>query len=243
MNIKQITQHKRIYVVIPAYNESQSISQVVRDVLKNTFVTRCIVVDDGSTDDTGTYAKKAGAIVLRLPENGGVGRALKVGMVHAYLRHADYVITLDADGQHSPAYIPKLLQAIDNTCEYVIASRYVKQTPRCTQYMRALATKIISLAIEKKHAIRIYDATSGFRLISRRVVRLLSKTYPDTFSEPEIILQLIERKILISEISVPMLPRKYGRSTISFIKGVYMLAYILVKIILSPTRRFSLPQA
>ncbi len=222
-----------IAVLIPAYNEAASIARVVSGVLQNRNIAKCVVVDDGSIDHTGVNARKAGAYVLRMSKNSGAGAALRAGLAAIVKSKVDYIITLDADGQHDPVYIPRLLNGISQNNEFVIASRYIKQTPNSTQYLRRFATKIISMAIEKAYSVKVSDPTSGFRIMTKRVAQLLSGAYPTRFSEPEIILLLIKNHIQFSEISIPMSPRLYGRSSISFLRGTLMFAYILIKIMKS----------
>ena len=105
---------KRVLIIIPAWNESGSIADVVAEVRGELPGVSVIVVDDGSTDDTSLRAAAAGAIVARLPYNLGVGGAMRTGYRYARDHGFDVAIQVDADGQHDPRYIPKLVDALDD---------------------------------------------------------------------------------------------------------------------------------
>ena len=123
-----------IYAIIPAFNEAKSVATIIQAVLKN--VSKCIVVDDGSTDNTESVAHKAGARVIHLPLNTGTGSATKAGIRYAAANGANVVCLLDADGQHNASYIPSLLMELRNGADLVIGSRYSKPTRSSTSLFR-----------------------------------------------------------------------------------------------------------
>ncbi len=231
MNNTKSSTCKKVFVVIPAYNEAPSIGAIVKSALSLRRIDTCVVVDDGSQDDTAVLARRSGAVIIQSSHNEGTGSAVKKGLQYSLQKHADAVVIMDADGQHDPVYIPKLLSRLHDNVDYVIASRYYLDTPQSTQKIRAFATQIISMIFRKFLGIKIFDSTSGFRAINRVGLEYLCMNYPKIFPEPEIILNLQKKKFSIAEISIPMGIRKYGHSSISLCKGLYLIGYIFIKIV------------
>src|SRR5215471_16493047 len=114
---------KRVLIVIPAWNEAGSIGEVITELGGELPGVDVLVVDDGSTDQTAAIATAAGATVARLPFNLGVGGAMRLGYRYGYEHGYDVVIQLDADGQHDPRYVPKLVDALDEA-DLVIGARF-----------------------------------------------------------------------------------------------------------------------
>lgn len=216
--------------VIPAYNEEKTIGRIVEQTLN--YIDTCFVVNDGSTDRTAFLAEKAGARVINKRLNSGSGRAIQTGLKTALKNNFSYFILLDADGQHNPKYIKKLLAAIERfKADLVIASRYLKKTEHCTSFFRRLGTRLISFLFFWKFRLPITDPTSGFRCFNRQTAVLAVKNYGIIFPEPEVLIALIGEEKKIMEISVPMEKRKYGRTSISPLRAFYLMFYILSRII------------
>lgn len=156
-----------LLAIIPAYNESAHIGGVVRAALAHLPV---LVIDDGSTDDTAAQARSAGAQVLVQSPNQGKGAALLRGFSAALEAGAEAVITLDADGQHDPAEIPAFLQRWNETrADLIIGQRDFRHMPPVRRLSNTLGTALFSWAAGQ----RIADNQSGYRLISRRLLRRL----------------------------------------------------------------------
>jgi len=154
-----------VFIVVAAYNEAGAIGEVVREL--RAAYPRVIVVDDGSVDDTAGAAKAAGAIVLRHGINCGQGAALQTGIEFALRRGARYVVTFDADGQHSVEDVATLLAPIlAGECEITLGSRFLGQTvnmPRRRRWMLRLGvafTRVVS-------GLRVTDTHNGLRAFSR----------------------------------------------------------------------------
>lgn len=217
-------------IIIPAYNEAKTIGIVVSNILKIGKNLKILVVNDGSNDETGTVAKKFGAQVINLTLNSGSGAAIATGLKSISINKDDAVILLDADGQHDPKYIPQLISEISNGVDYVIGSRYMLPTPSSTTLIRRTGTRIISIFIKIFYGKTIYDPTSGYRAMNRNTLKFLKNRYPTTFSEPEVIMDLITNGYKIGEISVVMNPRIYGQSSITLKKAIGLMVYIILKI-------------
>jgi glycosyltransferase involved in cell wall biosynthesis len=154
----------RVLALIPAYNEAQRIAQVVKGTLA---YLPALVVDDGSIDETATQAEASGAIVLRQTPNQGKGAALRTGFRWALTENYDAILTLDADGQHDPAEIPKFLDAYHNhQADLIIGARDFSQMPPVRRLANSLGRWSFSWALGQP----VRDNQSGYRLISRRLV-------------------------------------------------------------------------
>ena len=197
----------RILVVIPALNEADCIGQVIGAALAH-GVTDVLVIDDGSTDDTAAIATLGGARVLRAPLWQGAWGAIQTGIRYAVRHGYGAVITMDADGQHEPAYLPDLVAA-GSGADVVIAScatRGSRARRVAWSYFRMLT------------GLTFDDLTSGFRYYGARACQLLAAEEATLLDYQDIgVLLLLRRANLrISEISVSMNPRKSGASRIFF---------------------------
>jgi glycosyltransferase involved in cell wall biosynthesis len=159
---------ERVLVLIPAFNAVRTVSNVVREC--RSILADVLVIDDGSSDATGSAAAAAGARVLRHPQNRGKGAALKTGFAYALEHEYDAVITLDADGQHLPREIPKFLACRGDTSgDLIIGGRahlFAQMLPR-----RRLANRFSAWSIAKASKTGITDSQSGFRLYSAKLLR------------------------------------------------------------------------
>jgi len=217
---------KEIGVVMPANNEAEVIGGLINSIKKIKLIKTIIVIDDGSTDNTAWVAKKAGAKVLRTHINMGSGPATLMGILEAQKCKCDFVITMDADGQHAPEYITNMIRQTTSDVNCVIASRYLKKTDHVTSFVRRCSTKIISLLIGFVYGKAISDPTSGFRIYNKEALKYLITKYPLVFSEPEIVIDFIKKRFKIKEISIQMKPRLYGSSKTNLKKAVFLMAYI-----------------
>ncbi len=163
----------RIIAVIPAYNEEYTIAKVILQTKK--YVDVVMVGDDGSSDMTGEIARALGAIVIDNGRNRGKGHTLKRLLNEALSRGADIVVALDADGQHDPSYIPKLIEPIIlGQADIVIGSRYLDVPPDRIPLYRKIGLKVIDL-FHKPVIKGVKDTQSGYRAYSRKVVEVLAK--------------------------------------------------------------------
>jgi len=166
-----------IVAVIPAYNASPTIAAVVRKA--RAHLSRVLVVDDGSTDDTGEQARRAGAQVMTQPRNRGKGAALRTAFAELDGPGVDAIVTLDADGQHDPDDIPKLLQSFRaGGVDLIIGSRWRDFSGMSP--MRRFGNRFSSSALAFFSGLRVPDSQSGFRLYSMpflRAARLKGKAY------------------------------------------------------------------
>jgi glycosyltransferase involved in cell wall biosynthesis len=149
----------KVYAVIPAFNEAKNITNIIKKTKKYCSV---IVVDDGSTDRTGILAKKAGAFLIKHEKNEGYGKSLKGGIKEAIKRKADYIITIDADGQHDPDDIPKFIETLNSGFDIVSSSRFLSGESWGT-LKRRMAIKALTWQTYFFSGLKLTDIQSGFR--------------------------------------------------------------------------------
>jgi glycosyltransferase involved in cell wall biosynthesis len=167
-----------VSVVIPAKNEADSIATVVKNILESIVVSEIIVVDDGSVDETASLAKSAGANVISHPYSKGNGAAIKTG---ARAATGDVLVFMDADGQHAPSDMKKLLSEIEKGYHLVVGAR-----TRGSQASagRSLANKLYNGLASFITGHRVRDLTSGFRAVRSREFQKFLYLLPNGFSYP-----------------------------------------------------------
>lgn len=191
----------KVVVCIPAYNEESSIAGVIANSIQ--FAEYILVCDDGSTDKTAEIARKMGAKVITNPRNMGKGAALNILLDYAKSLDPDIVVTLDADGQHDPGEIPKLIEPIlEDRADMVIGSRYMKGSWTDAPRYRRFGLKIIN-SLFSGNEFGIKDTQSGFRAFSSRALRAIQWCESNGFGiESEQIRKAIRNKMRVVEVPV-----------------------------------------
>jgi glycosyltransferase involved in cell wall biosynthesis len=167
------TKNLVVIAIIPAYNESRNIGKIIADTSK--YVTIIIVVDDGSQDNTAELAMSKNTKVIRTRRNMGKGTALKRGLVECLKYNPDIIVTLDADGQHDPADIPKLLEPIKNgEADIVIGSRCDNNSLSEIPMVRGFGLSFINFINRSLMKSTIKDSQSGFRAYAKSILSMIS---------------------------------------------------------------------
>ena len=195
--------------LIAAYNEQQHIARVVAGALRH--VPAVVLVDDGSTDETGARARQAGATVIRHERNLGKGRALRTGLDQVLAQPFTHVILLDADMQHDPDEIPKLLERAERGVgDFVIGEREFSRAamPAPRFYTNVIASRILSYFM----GAQILDSQSGFRLIRTKFIRQVHLTATGYEIETEMIIKLLRAGARIERVTVKRLAYQGARS-------------------------------
>ena len=197
-------------VVTPAHDEEESVGLVVERV--RAVGLPSLVVDDGSTDRTALAAESAGAVVLRLPINLGVGAALRTGFRYAIGHGFKRVVQVDADLQHPPEAIPILLEAADQGAELVIGSRFGSGYDAGG---RRMAMRLLSTVVSRRVGTTITDPTSGFKVVAEPLLSEFARSYPAEYlgDTVEALLQAARFGSTIVEVEVPMQRRAAGVAT------------------------------
>ncbi|MFL7808960.1 MAG: glycosyltransferase family 2 protein [Anaerolineae bacterium] len=185
-----------ILALIPAWNEASRIQPVLEGVRAYLPV---LVVDDGSTDDTAALSEAAGATVVRHEQNRGKGAALDTGYAWALAQGYDAVLTLDADGQHDPADLPKFLAAYQaGAGDLIIGRRDFSQMPFPRRIVNPVGSWLLSLAL----GVRIFDNQSGYRLYTRRVLEGWRSTGAGFEQGVEIIIRAVRKGLRIGWVEI-----------------------------------------
>lgn len=198
----------RTVAVIPAYNEADTVGPVIDETRE--YVDRVVVVDDGSSDDTAAIARDHGAVVVEHVFNTGVGGAVRTGYQYAIRNGFEWVVQVDADGQHDPAKIPELLEAAEDH-DMVIASRYLNESYQDYSATRNAGIQFFTRLVNRLGDIEITDVTSGFRVYRvSMLAEILHKS--DKHWAIEQTLEAAKRGYRITEVSTEMPTREEGES-------------------------------
>jgi glycosyltransferase involved in cell wall biosynthesis len=231
------TTFPKTLVLIPALNEEASIATVIGRVRERAPWADIVVINDGSTDDTGRIAEEAGAIVLHMPHNVGIGASVQTGYMFADAGGYEVVIRNDGDGQHAARDVPAMLQTLsESDADVVIGSRYIEDRGYSSTFMRRLGSLILARLISSIIGQRITDPTSGFMACNRRAIHLCAQIYPHDYPEPEAIVILHRAGLKLREIPVVMRPRMAGQSSITLFKSVYYMVKVILAILVGLLR-------
>ena len=223
----------KVLVVVPAYNEAGSIQKVIHAIQKTAPNLRVLVINDGSSDDTSQLAQAAGAEVIDMPYNVGIGVAVQTGLMYADEHRYDVVIRNDGDGQHDPEQIPQLLSAVQSdVADYIVGSRFLEKTGDYgTPWRRRLGINFLIWLIRRRTRFQITDPTSGFVALNRRAIQLFAHVYPHDYPEPEALVILHRAGLRVYEIPVNMRERAHGKSSITPIRSVYYMLKVSLAIL------------
>ena len=187
-------------VCIPAYNEEAKINYVVKKALH--YVDKVVVCDDGSSDNTATLAKKAGAVVISHKTNQGYGAAISTLFDYCRKNNAEIMVTLDGDGQHNPDQIPDLISVIiKHNVDVVIGSRSLKDDKNLPSY-RKTGIKIITSTINSATNLKVTDSQSGFRAYSKTAIDLIRPTESGMSASTEILLKISNNGLSMAEVPI-----------------------------------------
>ncbi len=196
-----------------------------------------VVIDDGSTDDTAAVARANGAVVLQLPFNLGIGGALRTGFRYAVAHDYDAGVQLDADGQHDPALITKLLAELD-AADFVIGSRFATSTSYQVGMTRRGAMKMLQIAMRLLSGRSYTDTSSGFRAFNRDVLQFFAHNYPSEYMESvEALLAANYAGFRIAEVPVHMHQRAGGTPSAVRVKLLYHYVRVLFTMLTRVQRR------
>jgi glycosyltransferase involved in cell wall biosynthesis len=226
--------------VVPAYNESESVAGVVRSLIERAPLFDVIVIDDGSTDDTAKRAAAAGAEVVTLPFNLGIGGAVQTGFQYALEHDYDYMAQVDGDGQHEPGELSRLFAALrsDPSLDMVCGSRFVSER---NEYLAPISRRtgihVFAFVLSKILGQRVTDPTSGFRLYNRRAISLFALDYPNDYPEVEAVLMLHAHRLRMTEVPVKMHQRGGGASSITKSRSLYYMIKVSLALLVGLLRR------
>lgn len=222
----------RRVAIVPAYNEQGSVAGVVREIRAVDPGMEVVVVDDGSSDLTAPLARRAGAVVLQLPYNLGIGGAMQAGYQYALEHGFDVAIQVDGDGQHDPAEIPRLIDhLLEGRADMVVGSRFLDDNDYRATFGRMLGIRLFARVVSAIVRQRVTDTTSGFRAVNRHGIALFARDYPNDYPEVETTVLVFRHRLRRIEIPVRMRERSAGRSSITALASVYYVLKVTLALL------------
>ena len=235
--------NKKLIFVIPAYNESKHISDVIQDIRTNVPGAGIVVINDYSDDETKNIVQKMKVPCLDLPFNMGYAMAVQTGIKYAYENGYNYVVQFDGDGQHIASEVKKMMDKMQETnANIIIGSRFLKKSNYKHPFFRRIGTKVFQIIIRLFCKKKITDPTSGFQLLDKSVIERYSKIgkYPE-FPDANLVIEMLRDGFTIDEVAVEMRQNSEGKSMhggiIKPIKYMVNVMYSIIFIVLKTSRR------
>lgn len=225
-------------IIIPAYNEAESIELVIDNLIQNYPQYDYVIVNDGSTDNTADICHKRGYKVIDLPINLGIGGAVQTGYRYAMKNGYDIAVQMDGDGQHDAAFLDGMRDEIESgKADAVIGSRFVTGEGFQSSTTRRIGINFLSILGKILTGVRLRDITSGYRMVNRKLIAIYASDYPSDYPEPEAMVIAAIHGCRIAEYPVIMKERENGTSSINFKRSVYYMVKVTLAMLI---RRLSL---
>lgn len=229
----------KILLIIPAYNEEANVLRVYNNIVSYNKHAKnkldVIFINDGSIDNTENILLENKINHVKLIQNLGIGGAVQTGYKYALYNDYDIAIQFDGDGQHNVNYVEALIKPIlDGDADMTIGSRFIDSTSSefKSSGMRRAGIKIISWCIKFKTRKKIYDTTSGFRAVNKRIIESFAVHYPLEYPEPISSVDVLLDGMNLKEIPVSMNERVAGKSSIGSWKNIYYMINVTLSILL-----------
>ena len=237
-------------IVVPAYNEAGALLRTLQRLDRLPPQFELLVVDDGSTDETGAIAEyfasssRLRCHVVRLTGNHGIGIAVQTGYQFAQAcGRYQFVIQFDGDGQHEADCIEDLIaNCRDRQLDLCIGSRFLGRGQYRTTFWRRVGIRFLSMLISSLGVTRITDPTSGFRCASPAAWQAFAQRYPEDYPEPESLYWCLRNRLKVAEIPVQMHCRQTGVSSINRWQSVYYMCKVTLAILVDVLRTREQPQ-
>lgn len=225
-------------IIIPAYNEQESIKKTVEDIMEKALHFDYIVINDCSTDKTKEICETEEFNVIHLPVNLGIGGAVQTGYLYAARNGYDIAVQVDGDGQHDPQFLSKMADYMEaEHADMVIGSRFIDKEGFQSSGARRVGIKYFTMLIKLLTGTKITDPTSGLRMVNREIIEFFAEEYPKDYPEPESVVAILRRKKKVLEIPVIMRERSGGVSSISMKKSVYYMIKVSLAILIERIRK------
>lgn len=223
---------KTTAIIMPAFNEEKNIKQLIiriKEILSSDA--ELVVINDGSTDSTPQILNETNTNHINLGSNSGYGVAIQTGIKYALRNNFEYVVLIDADGQHNPEDIPTLLNVIKNKeADLALGSRFVEDTGYGGSIFRRLGESLFSFLIYCLDGIKIHDPTSGFQAFDKKVQEIYaSEMFPVDYPDADMLLLLSYYNLKIKEVPVKM----SVNTEKSMHSGIKRIVYYIYKMLVS----------
>ncbi|NPU85330.1 MAG: glycosyltransferase family 2 protein [Syntrophaceae bacterium] len=221
----------RACIIVPAFNEEKQIAAVIESIRLHSRA-GIIVIDDGSRDRTVEVVKETGTLVIRHPFNIGYGVAVQTGYKYAFEKGYDFLLQMDADGQHLPQYIPDLFAMVESKkCDIAIGSRFLGSSYFPVGLLKLMGIRLFRIIIKVTTGQTITDPTSGYRCMNRKVLEKFTEdSFPVDYPDANIMIFLHRMGFRIAELPVTMAPNPEGRY---MHQGLLKISYYVFKMFLS----------
>ena len=235
--VRARTQLRKI-AVVPAHNEEACVADVVRGIRAVDPDFAVVVVDDGSEDRTAAAARAAGAHVVRLPFNLGIGGAVQTGFRYALEHGFDVAVRLDGDDQHDPDELAALLEPVlSGEADIAVGSRFLGSGEYRPPFVRRLGIRMFARVVSLLVRQRVTDTTSGFQALNRRGIALFAADLPHDYPEIEATVMVFKHRLRLTEVPVHMRERVEGSSSITALRSVYYVVKVLLALFVGLFRR------
>ena len=235
----------RRVAIVPALNEAHTVGRVIAEIRAFDPGLDIVVVDDGSVDGTSAVATTAGARVLRLPFNIGIGGAVQTGFRFAFENDYDVAVRLDGDGQHDPAQLRVVLEPVlAGRADIAVGSRFASdhRGGYRSSRSRRLGIRLLAWVVSRIAGQRVTDTTSGFQALNRQAIELFARDYPHDYPEVEATVMVFRHRLRLLEVQVQMRERGGGQSSITALRSVYYMVKVLLALFVGLFRRDVIPR-
>ena len=233
----------RRIAIVPAYNEEGSVGRVIDEIRAFDPGFEVVVVDDGSVDRTAEVAAAAGARVLSLPYNLGIGGSVQTAFRFALENGFELAVRLDGDGQHDAAHLGALIAPVlAGEADIAVGSRFLGDGGYRQSAHRQIGNRILARATSLVARERVTDPSSGFQALNARAIELFANDYPHEFPEVEATVLVAKHRLRRIEVPAAMRERLAGSSSHGVFKSAYFLAKVLLALFVAVFRRYAVPQ-
>lgn len=223
----------KILIIVPAYNEEESILNTVEDISQQHPEVDVLVINDASKDKTREILRDNHIRHLDLPINLGIGGGVQAGYLYAYENGYDIAVQMDGDGQHPASELDKIVNCIKaGEANIVVGSRFVTKDGFQSSLLRRIGIKFLSELIYLCTKCKVLDVTSGYRAVDRKYIEIFSREYAQDYPEPEALVTAAKYGAIVKEVPVIMKERQGGVSSISPLKSAYYMVKVSLAIIL-----------
>ncbi|MGB3730968.1 glycosyltransferase family 2 protein [Microbacterium sp.] len=227
----------RVLVIVPAWNEARNVGNTIREIRAADAAYDVLVIDDGSSDGTASVAHDAGAMVVMLPFNLGVGGAMRTGFTYAQRAGYTRAIQVDADGQHNPLDIARVVQGL-KSADISIGARFAKVGDYSVRGPRKWAMLFLARTVSRVARTQLTDVTSGFRAANKRAIDQYVDYYPAEYLGDTIdsLVAACNAGLTVTQVPVAMRPRVHGNpsqgafgASVYLLRSVFALALAMIR--------------